>query len=227
MWQNLRKNYLRKKCWFFNRLPSEGREAQLSPHPDPILLPTQGLSSYTLVKETFLHWHLPRGSALGYSPHSLPPAAHGSRLCVLVPLSSDCSVPAAPLRPSQEFSNFRSRRPHNGWFPCTKHSEVRKRKARGLAGCHSALNPVIPGSGEHNPENQSLHALLSCFSCARRFATLWTIAHQAPPSMGFSRQEYWSGLTCPPPGHLPDPGVKPNSLMSPVLAGEFFTTSAT
>ena len=43
---------------------------------------------------------------------------------------------------------------------------------------------------------------------------------QAPPSMGFSRQEYWRGLPCPPPGDLPDPGIKPMSLMSPVLAGE-------
>ena len=45
--------------------------------------------------------------------------------------------------------------------------------------------------------------------------------------MGFSRQEYWSGLLCPPPGHLLDPGIKLSSLTSPVLAGEFFTTSTT
>ena len=45
--------------------------------------------------------------------------------------------------------------------------------------------------------------------------------------MGFSRQEHWSGLPCPPPGELPDPGIKPVSLMSPSLAGGFFTTSAT
>ena len=45
--------------------------------------------------------------------------------------------------------------------------------------------------------------------------------------MGFSRQEYWSGLPCPPPGNLPDPGIKPASLKSPALAGGFFTTSAT
>ena len=49
---------------------------------------------------------------------------------------------------------------------------------------------------------------------------------QAPLSMGFSRQEYWSGLPRPPPGDLPDPGIKPVSLMSPALAGGFFTTSA-
>ena len=49
----------------------------------------------------------------------------------------------------------------------------------------------------------------------------------APLSMGFSRQEYWSGLPCPSLGDLPDPGVKPASLMSLALAGEFFTTRAT
>ena len=56
------------------------------------------------------------------------------------------------------------------------------------------------------------------------FSTPWTVAHQAPLSMAFSRQEYWSGLPCPPPGHLPDPGIKPASL---TLAGGFFTTSTT
>ena len=59
------------------------------------------------------------------------------------------------------------------------------------------------------------------------FATAWTIAHQAPLSIEFSRQEYWSGLPCPPPGDLPDPGVKHVSLMSPALAGAFFTTGTT
>ena len=44
--------------------------------------------------------------------------------------------------------------------------------------------------------------------------------------MGFSRQEYWSGLPFPPPGHLPDPGIEPTSPNSPALAGSFFTTSA-
>ena len=47
------------------------------------------------------------------------------------------------------------------------------------------------------------------------FATLWTVARQAPSSMGFSRQEYWTGWPCPPPGDLPDPGIKPASLCLP------------
>ena len=68
--------------------------------------------------------------------------------------------------------------------------------------------------------------MLSHFSRVRLFATLWTVAHQAPLSMGFSRQEYWSGLPCPPPGDLPNPGMEPASLTSPALAGELFTTSA-
>ena len=56
---------------------------------------------------------------------------------------------------------------------------------------------------------------------------LQTLARQAPLSVGFSRQECWSGLPCPSPGDLPDPGIKPASLMSPALASRFFTTSAT
>ena len=69
--------------------------------------------------------------------------------------------------------------------------------------------------------------MLSCFSRVQLFVTPWTAAHQAPLSMGFSRQEYWSGLPCPPPGDLPDPAIKPSSLMSPALADEFFTTRPT
>ena len=59
--------------------------------------------------------------------------------------------------------------------------------------------------------------MLSHFSSARLFATLWTVAHQAPLSMGFSRQEYWSGLPRPPPGDLSDSGMEPESLMFPAL----------
>ena len=57
-------------------------------------------------------------------------------------------------------------------------------------------------------------------------ATPWTVTRQAPLSMGFSRQEYQSGLSCPPPGDLPNPGIKSASLKSPTLAGMFFITSA-
>ena len=60
------------------------------------------------------------------------------------------------------------------------------------------------------------------FSRFQLFATPWTVAHQAPPSMGYSRQDYWSGLSFPPPGYLPNPGIK---LPSPALAGGFFKVS--
>ena len=66
--------------------------------------------------------------------------------------------------------------------------------------------------------------VLGHFICVRLFTTPWTVAHQAPLSMGFSRQEYQSGLPCPLPGDLPNPGIESASLMSPALAGGFFTT---
>ena len=72
--------------------------------------------------------------------------------------------------------------------------------------------------------------VLSLFSRVQLFATpkakSLAFACQAPLSMEFSRQEYWSGLPCPPPEDLPNPGTESASLMSPALAG-FFTTSTT
>ena len=68
--------------------------------------------------------------------------------------------------------------------------------------------------------------VLSCFSCVPLFVTPWTVAHQVPLSMGFSRQEYWSGLPFPSPGDLSDPWIESMSLMSLALAGRFFTTHA-
>ena len=67
--------------------------------------------------------------------------------------------------------------------------------------------------------------MLGHFSRVQPFATSWTLAHQAPLSMGFSRQEYCSGLPHPPAGDLPDPGTEPTSPMTPALYS-FFTTSA-
>ena len=63
-------------------------------------------------------------------------------------------------------------------------------------------------------------------SRVRLSVTPWTLAHQAPLSMEFSRQEYWNGLPLPSPDYLPDPGIEPVSLVSPTLASRFFTTSA-
>ena len=69
--------------------------------------------------------------------------------------------------------------------------------------------------------------VLSHFSRVQLSATLRTIAHQAPLFMGFSRQEYWSGSPGPPPGDLPDPGIKPAPRTSLVSAGGLATTNAT
>ena len=69
--------------------------------------------------------------------------------------------------------------------------------------------------------------VLNHFHCVQLFATLWTIARQAPLSMGFSRQEHWSGLSCPPLGDLPYTGIQLMSLMSPTWAGGFFTIITT
>ena len=63
--------------------------------------------------------------------------------------------------------------------------------------------------------------MLSHFNHVRLCVTPWTVAHQSLLSMGFSRQQYWNGLPCPPPGDLPDPRIEP------ALAGRFFTTSTT
>ena len=63
--------------------------------------------------------------------------------------------------------------------------------------------------------------IVQLLSHVQLFATPWTIAHQAPLSVGFLRHEYWSGLTLPPPGDLPDPGIERRS---PALAGRFFPT---
>ena len=69
--------------------------------------------------------------------------------------------------------------------------------------------------------------VLSCFSCVRFFATPRTVARQAPLSTGFPRHEYWSELSCPPPGDHPNPVIRPMSLLSSALATRFFTTSTT
>ena len=69
-------------------------------------------------------------------------------------------------------------------------------------------------------------SMLSRFSCVQPSVTLWTVACQIPLSLGFSRQEYWSGLPCPSPGNLRYPGTEPEFIMSHALAGGLFTTDA-
>ena len=64
-------------------------------------------------------------------------------------------------------------------------------------------------------------AEVKLLNCVQLFGIPWTVAHQAPPSMGFSRQAYWSGLPFPSPGNLPDPGIKPRS---PTLQADALTS---
>ena len=85
--------------------------------------------------------------------------------------------------------------------------------------CHWGENGEMPRA--------CVLCVLSHFSHVPLCATPETVAHKAPLSVGFSRHQYWSGLPCPPPGDLSNPGTEPASLMSPALAGGFFTTSAT
>ena len=83
---------------------------------------------------------------------------------------------------------------------------------------NSSLMPLL---GAHGVFIEWAVCVLS-HSVVSDSATSWTVALQAPLSMGFFRQEYWSGLPCPPPGDLPDPGIVPTC---PALAGGFFTTA--
>ena len=90
------------------------------------------------------------------------------------------------------------------------------------------IEPRSPACGQTLYRLSHQGSLCGCvLSRIQLFATPWAVAHQAPLSMGFPKQEYWGGLPCPPSGDLPDPWIKPASLLSSALAGGFFTTSAT
>ena len=99
--------------------------------------------------------------------------------------------------------------------------------------CNAGDVGLIPGSGRSSGRGNVTHSSIFIYVCVKSLqlyltlSTLWTVAPQAPLSMGFSRQGYWSGFPCPPPGDLSDRGIKPATLMSLALAGGFFTTSAT
>ena len=77
------------------------------------------------------------------------------------------------------------------------------------------------GGGKTGIDTYTLLIVVWSLSCVWLFAIPWTVARQAPLSVGFSRQEYWSGLPSPSPGDLPDPGIKP---ATPTLASGFFIT---
>ena len=107
------------------------------------------------------------------------------------------------------------------WQPTPVFLPGKSHGERSLAG-HSAW-----GRKESDPTEHTHHrAHAKSLSRVQLSATPWTAAHQAPLSMAFSRQEYWSGLLFPSPEDLTNPGIKPESLKSPALAGRFFTTRA-
>ena len=90
-----------------------------------------------------------------------------------------------------------------------------------LSSCYLA-NPLLPQTVLEMLVSNKVKSEVACR--VRLFATPWTVTYQAPLSTEFSRQEYWSGLPFPPPGDLPDPGIKPTSLVSPALVGRYFTS---
>ena len=73
--------------------------------------------------------------------------------------------------------------------------------------------------------NHMCTCVLSHFSHVTLLVTPWTVAHQAPLSMGFSRREFWGGLPCPPPGDLPHPGMETASPVAPALQADFLLLS--
>ena len=104
-----------------------------------------------------------------------------------------------------------------GWVPPAASFQGRGNQADFLEGKRQ-LKPEKLGKRE-NMHTCTECVLAKLLSHVRLFVTPWTVAPQAPLSMGFSRQEYWRGLPCPPPGDLPDPGTEPMALISPALAG--------
>ena len=112
----------------------------------------------------------------------------------------------------------------NVFYPC--HGILSLIKTNGT--CYKVENIILHESSQLPKVTYYMGAcMLSCFSHVWLCVIPWTVVHQAPLPMVFSRLEYCSGLPCPPPGDLPNPGFELASLTSPALAGKFFTTSAT
>ena len=126
--------------------------------------------------------------------------------------------------------NWYAAKPY-GCLPSRRWGEeqrVNGEKQRGSAREGQRARMHKRATGSEAPEAPWMPTCMpSCFSLVWLCATLWTVAHQAPLSVGFSGQEYWSGLPFPSPGDLCDPGIEPVSLTSPALADGFFTTRAT
>ena len=103
---------------------------------------------------------------------------------------------------------------------------------QGLSFCDQLISLSIMSSGSSFPVCVCVCVCVCArarasivLSCVQLFAIPWTVARQAPLSMEFSKQEYWSGLPFPSPGDLPVPGIEPESLAFPALAGRFFPTA--
>ena len=111
--------------------------------------------------------------------------------------------------------------------PCPTSSHL-TRSTKGLSLGLPRVGFCEPNTGDQPCKVRISHTVCALWpstcvcllSRVQPFAILWTVACQAPLSMGFPRQEYWSGLPWPPPGHLLDPGIEPASLMSPALAAQ-------
>ena len=138
-------------------------------------------------------------------------------------------VPFYPLAgPRSSPVSSSSPKPGGGSYPCSipRCKSIKHRKENIPAGNWKESVCWCPASCPLGGQVFGMW-MLSCFSHIWPFEILRTVARQAPLSMGFFRQEYLSGLPCPPPGDLPSPGIQPVSLMSLASAGEFFTTSTT
>ena len=118
----------------------------------------------------------------------------------------------------------------SGLFPLqeSRHQTLGGKTLKGISTCDVICSHLIfretQAKTKYTHHNYtSAKALQSCPT----FLTLWTLVLQVPLSMGFSRQEYWNGFSCPPPGDLPNPEIKSESLMPPASSARYFTTSAT
>ena len=141
----------------------------------------------------------------------------------------------APADPDQAGNTAASKAPLGKWQN-KKNQNIRgskeKLSERYASPAPAAINPHLPRNHwvttpplTAGSNSTSLRALSHCcaclLSCVGPFATPWTAAHQAPLPMGLSRQEYWSGLPFPSPGHLPDPGIELEFPVSPPWVGGF------
>ena len=111
-----------------------------------------------------------------------------------------------------------------GYSTCTINDKATRQKEPGSSS--GAKHPCLSTTTYLQTTRWEKHKFLSCMH-AKSLQSLWTVVHQALLAIGFSMQEYWSRLPCPPPGDLHDWGIKPTSLESPALADRFFTTGAT